>query len=92
MTAPFYRPSSEDTSQTETLKVRSVVLARACKALASLVRSEYGDRHSLACIAETWGEGISPVQLAALHELEGPLSIAESDEELVNDLCERPEV
>lgn len=47
-----------------------VLLERACAALAMLVRVEFGDRYSLSYIADTWGEGITPEQLAALRQLE----------------------
>lgn len=47
------------------------VLEQACAALASLVRMEYPVRYTLSEIAATWGEGISPEQLAALSEVDG---------------------
>lgn len=43
---------------------------RACSALASLVRAEYPTGLTLAEIALTWGEGISPEQIDALVCLE----------------------
>jgi hypothetical protein len=43
---------------------------RAADALASLVRAEYPLHYSLAEIAETWGEGVSPEQIDALRRLE----------------------
>lgn len=50
---------------------RLATLERACAALATLVRKEYPDRCSLAEIAETWGEGITPEQVEALRVLDG---------------------
>jgi hypothetical protein len=50
-----------------------------------LVRTEYGDKYSLAEIAETWGEGISEEQVEALRSLEMGF-------ELFDDLLERREV
>lgn len=50
---------------------RLVLLERACSALASLVRVEYGDKYPLSYIADIWGGGgITPEQLAALRQLE----------------------
>jgi hypothetical protein len=49
----------------------SVLLERACAALAVLVRVEYPSDRSLAEIATTWGEGISEEQIEALKWFEG---------------------
>jgi hypothetical protein len=48
---------------------RDVLLARACDALATLVRDEYPDL-PLAEIAETWGDQVTPEQVEALVWLE----------------------
>jgi hypothetical protein len=61
----------------------------AARALALLVRAEYGDRYSLSYIAETWGEGIDPVLVGALRRWEGALVPAEAGDELVHDAGER---
>jgi hypothetical protein len=47
-----------------------LILERACAALAALVRQEYPDTYSLAEIAETWGEGVTPEQVDALRVLD----------------------
>ena len=62
-------------------------LERACKALASLVRVEFGDRYTLAEIADTWGEGILPEHVDALRELESTF-LAELGNELVHNAVE----
>ena len=49
---------------------RRVLLERACAALASMVRQEYPESYSLAEIAATWGEGITPEQIEALQLLD----------------------
>ena len=66
---------------------RLVLLERACAALATLVRQEYPDAYTLAEIAETWGEGITPEQVTALAELG-----AEPLGEFGDDLVERVDV
>ena len=60
-----------------------IPLERACAALASLVRSEYGERYTLDEIAELWGEGITPDEVAALRVLEDG-SLRESFDEFLH--------
>jgi hypothetical protein len=67
-----------------------VLLERACAALSSLVRAEYGEKYTLAEIAETWGEGITPEQVEALRLLED--GSAEPGLELVHNPVQRVQV
>jgi hypothetical protein len=58
-------------------------LLEAARALVTVVRSEYGDRWTLAYIAGTWGEGVTPGQLEAVAYMEALLS--EPDAELLHE-------
>ncbi len=68
-----------------------IVLERACAALASLVRSEFGEQYTLAQIAETWGEGITPEQVSALRSLDDG-SLFEAFDELFDHGVKRFEI
>jgi hypothetical protein len=47
-----------------------VELEAAYQALAQLVRDEYREGYTLAEIADTWGNGITPEQVEALRAIE----------------------
>jgi hypothetical protein len=68
-----------------------IMLERACAALASLVRAEYGEHHALSYVAATWGEVISAEQVEALRALESG-SFAEVSDELADNSLKGPDV
>jgi hypothetical protein len=68
-----------------------VVLERACAALRSLIRSEYGDYYMLTQIAGPGVKDLTPEQVSALRVMENG-SICEPLDELLHHIGQRSEV